>query len=67
MNQESYGERIKRFRLRRRMSQEELARRAQVSKKTITDIEKGKREPQLNTLRAIAEALGIDPMEILGP
>jgi|GEM_PF-2355858 len=42
----------------------DLAQRAKVSTKTIVDIEHGRSEPQLRTIKQISEALNVDPLEI---
>lgn len=46
-------------------SQERLAARAGLSRDTIHRIEGAKRSPQLGTLLALADALGVDPRELL--
>lgn len=47
------------------LSQQELADKAAVSKKTIVDIENGEVErPQWRTVRALSKALGVKPGEI---
>jgi transcriptional regulator with XRE-family HTH domain len=51
-------------RLRRRMSQAELAAAAGVAPSTIYKLERGLHRPQFRIARKIAEALGIDPDEI---
>jgi transcriptional regulator with XRE-family HTH domain len=42
------------------LSQEELAARAQVSRATVQNLERDRREPRRAVLRRIAEALGTD-------
>ncbi len=59
-----YGEKIKRIRRERDVSQEQLAEQASVDPKTIIQIEKGKRNPTLKTLQKIANALKM-PVEHL--
>ena len=54
------GTNIKAVRLRRGMSQQELADAIGVTKSTISKYEKGQREPKYNVLRGIAAALGVD-------
>jgi DNA-binding XRE family transcriptional regulator len=46
------------------LSQRDLAREAGVTQKTIVDLELGRIEPRLQTMRKIAAALGIEPLEI---
>ncbi len=46
-------------------SQERLAARAGLARDTVYKIEAGERSPQLHTLLALADALGVDPRELL--
>lgn len=46
------------------MSIRELAIRASITPKTLTDIEYGRRRPNYETMRAVCEALGVSPHEI---
>jgi DNA-binding XRE family transcriptional regulator len=46
------------------LSQRDLAREAGVTQKTIVDLELGRIEPRLQTMRKIAAALGVGPREI---
>jgi transcriptional regulator with XRE-family HTH domain len=55
---------LREARLRKLLSQRELARRADVSLATITNIETGKIRPHPSTLRKLAEALDVDPEEL---
>lgn len=52
-----WGERIRRGRLERSLTAEELAKKAKVSVSTIYGIEAGKRKPRPTTLRKVVEAL----------
>ena len=54
------GTNIKAVRLKRGMSQQELADAIGVTKSTISKYEKGQREPKYNVLRGIAAALGVN-------
>jgi DNA-binding XRE family transcriptional regulator len=45
-------------------SQRDLAREAGVTQKTIVDLELGRVEPHLKTMRKLAAALGIEPLEV---
>jgi transcriptional regulator with XRE-family HTH domain len=60
------GSNIKRLRESRNMTQESLALIAEVSKKTLVQIEKGKTATNLGVLARIASALKVDPAELLG-
>jgi transcriptional regulator with XRE-family HTH domain len=51
--------RIEYLRGRRHLTQAELATKADVSQSTITQIESGKKDPSLSTLKKIAKALDV--------
>lgn len=56
----SLAERLKYLRLeRRRMSQGELAKLAGISQSTVAQIESGKKDPSISTLKKIADALDV--------
>ena len=59
------GERLKQMRLNRAMSQRKLADAAGMSQRAIVDLEANRREPHPSTLGKLAEALGIEPRELL--
>jgi transcriptional regulator with XRE-family HTH domain len=60
------GRKIENARIAKLLSKEELARRAKVSPTTIRTLEKGEdTNPQLRTIRALADALGVDPFDLL--
>lgn len=46
------------------ISSAELARRAGLSKQTISDIENGRRPGSPETHKAIADALGVEPADL---
>ena len=54
------GQEIKKLRLDRGLTQEELAERTNLSTRTIQRIENGEVDPRLYTLQTIAEALQVD-------
>lgn len=54
-----FGERLRKIRRNRKLTQEELAEITGVSKSTISMYESGKREPDFETLGKIAECLGV--------
>src|SRR5690348_7907549 len=57
---EPFGRLLRRFRLAADLSQEDLAERAGVSWRTISDLERGvKQAPRRSTLRLLAEALAL--------
>jgi transcriptional regulator with XRE-family HTH domain len=46
------------------LSQRDLATKAGVAPKTIVDLELGRQEPRLRTIRRLAEALGVAPAQV---
>ena len=60
----SFGARLRRHRLDAGLSQEELAERAGLSARGISDLERGRRRtPQRQTIDLLARALGLSPEE----
>jgi transcriptional regulator with XRE-family HTH domain len=59
--------RLKDLRQRKALTQQQLAEKAGVNRVTIARIEGGKDEPFPTTLRKVADALGVDPAELLEP
>ena len=55
----NYGNLIKKFREERSLSQNELAKKAEVGNGTIGDIERGARKGKISTLDKIAKALSL--------
>lgn len=62
---EQLGKRIKSLRMARAMSQAELAKAANISQSTITQLEKGLKDPTFSTLRGISNALNIPISKIV--
>ncbi|MEG1433091.1 helix-turn-helix domain-containing protein [Eubacterium sp.] len=60
------GEKIKEIRKRKGMLQSLLSEKAGLSMRTLQRYESGEREPTFKTVRKIAEALEVDPWEIVG-
>ena len=58
------GEWLRRLLFEKRLTQAEVARRAGLSKTTITDIVRAQRIPSASVLRQLAVGLGNDPAEI---
>ena len=56
-----FGDTVLSWRLRRGLTQEELARRARVPRPNLSAIERGRREVSLRTIRALALALDVRP------
>lgn len=60
------GEQLRQTRTRKLLTQEELADKASVSHSTIVNIERDNAEPRFSTIRKLAKALDVDPIELLG-
>ena len=60
-------ERLKELREERALSMRELAERAGVRHQTIYRLEHGQHNAQPRTVRHLAEALGVEPRELLIP
>ena len=55
---------LRELRLRRVLTQRELAQRANVAPATVVNIELGRIRPHPSTLRKLADALGVEPEEL---
>lgn len=62
---ERFGENVRKARLSRGWTQEDLAYEAGLSSVQISRIERGKREIRLTTFLQLAKALGIAPQQLL--
>jgi transcriptional regulator with XRE-family HTH domain len=63
----TFAENLRRQRIEHFLSQSELARRAGIHAVTITRLEVGTTVPSMRTVRALAEALGIEPLDLAAP
>jgi transcriptional regulator with XRE-family HTH domain len=59
------GVNVRRFRQRARLTQEQLAFEAKIDLTYVGGIERGKRNPSVMVLARAANALGVDPAELL--
>ena len=59
------GRNVRKLRLSLRMTQAELAERAESRRALISDIERGEANPTLDSLLRIAVALRVEPAELL--
>jgi transcriptional regulator with XRE-family HTH domain len=59
------GEKLKDLRIRRALTQEELAAAAGIGKNTVNRLERDLTEPRPPTLRKLAQALEVDPAEFV--
>jgi transcriptional regulator with XRE-family HTH domain len=60
------GDRLRDLRVRRALTQEELANKADVGTNTVARLERNETEPHMSTLRKLARALNVDPSELIG-
>ena len=60
-----FGERLTQLRRRRGLTQAQLARLAGLTQQGICLLEQGKRRPLLETCQKLANALEVDPVELL--
>ena len=58
------GSRLKEIRINSKITQRKLADFSGVSHPTICNIERGKRKPQVSTIRKLAKAMGVEPNSI---
>jgi transcriptional regulator with XRE-family HTH domain len=61
------GKKLKEARMRRLLTQEELAEKAGVSPSTIVNIERDQTMPHFRTIRKLANALDVDPTSLFDP
>jgi transcriptional regulator with XRE-family HTH domain len=59
------GEKLRALREARFLSHRDLAKKADVSPTTVLNLEAGRVEAQRRTVRKLAEALGVDPAELV--
>ncbi len=59
------GENLKVFRIKKNITQTELAKTLGVDKSFISNIESGKTNPTLATITSLAQALGVSTNELL--
>jgi transcriptional regulator with XRE-family HTH domain len=59
------GPRLRRLRRERALSQRELSRMTGIAFDTISRLETGKQRAQPRTIRKLAEALGVEPRELM--
>jgi transcriptional regulator with XRE-family HTH domain len=59
------GERLRQLREERALRQEDLAALAGIGKNTVNRIEKNHTEPHMTTIRKLADALEVEPRELV--
>jgi transcriptional regulator with XRE-family HTH domain len=62
---QQFGQNVRRERVARGLSQDELAVRANMRRSYVSDLERGTRNPSVQALGRIAAALEIDPARLL--
>ena len=65
LGRRTVGERVRRFRESAGLTQEALARAAHIGRVTLVRLESGEQSPRFKTLKAVAEALGIETPDLL--
>ena len=60
------GERLKKQRTLKALTQAQLAERAGVTTATVARIERDEIEPRMTTLRKLAQGLDVDPATLVG-
>jgi transcriptional regulator with XRE-family HTH domain len=56
---------LREIRARKNLSQQAVAQKARISVSYVSMLERGQRSPPLETLEAIAKALGVTPLSLL--
>ncbi len=59
------GGRLRQLRRERALSQRDLSRLTGIAHDSISQLETGKRDAQPRTIRNLAEALGVEPKELM--
>lgn len=61
------GENVRHYRKLRGMTQEQLALETNMERSYVSDLERGTRNPSVRALGRLAEALGVEPHQLLMP
>jgi repressor LexA len=59
------GMRLRELRRERALSQQDIERMTGVAQSTLSALESGKRDAQPRTVRKLADALGVEPRELM--
>ena len=65
LGRQTVGERVRRYRESAGLTQKALARAADIGRVTLVRLEHGEQSPRFRTLKAIADALGIEAPDLL--
>ena len=60
-----FGKALREIRLKKKMSQGDIAKKLGVHRSYISGLERGKRNPSLLTIKKMAKAIGVEPKELL--
>jgi transcriptional regulator with XRE-family HTH domain len=61
----NFGKRLREARLKKKMSQGDIAKKLGVHRSYISGLEHGKRNPSLLTINKMAKAIGVESKELL--
>jgi HTH-type transcriptional regulator, competence development regulator len=59
------GAKLRKLRREQALSQQNIECQTRISQATLSDLEQGKRGARASTLRKLAEALGVEPRELM--
>jgi transcriptional regulator with XRE-family HTH domain len=59
------AQKLRHLRVERALSQQDLERATGIAQSTISNLELGNRPARLSTIRKLAEALGVEPKELM--
>ena len=65
LGRRTIGERVRRYRESAGLTQQALARSADIGRVTLVRLENGEQSPRFKTLKAVADALGMDAPDLL--
>ena len=65
LGRQTIGQRVRRYRESAGLTQEALARAAEIGRVTLVRLENGEQSPRFKTLKAVADALGMDAPDLL--
>jgi transcriptional regulator with XRE-family HTH domain len=61
----TFGKKLKEIRLKKKLSQGDIARTLNVHRSYISGLERGRRNPSLLTVQKVAKALGINAKDLI--
>ena len=60
-----FGKKLREVRLKKKLSQGDVARTLDVHRSYISGLERGRRNPSLVTVQKVAKALGVSPKDLI--